>query len=157
MPSIQNLTDFDCLELTITNNSITSYVDVLTGFNLKSFHQRLTAKEVSKLYIIKEDKEYLYVGTTMQSIKSRMRYGLKADGKRGYHGYKWKTKEKIRLYVWRFDGLSKHEIENIEAELVFLIRQKTGQWPLSQNEIHFNNLYQDGQLLAEELYKALSQ
>jgi hypothetical protein len=46
------------------------------------------------------------------------------------------------------------QIENTEAELVFLIRQKTGRLPLHQNEIHFNNEYIDGRILAEELYKA---
>jgi hypothetical protein len=30
-------------------------------------------------------------------------------------------------------------IEAIEGELVFLIRQRTGDWPRYQNEIHFTN------------------
>jgi hypothetical protein len=30
-------------------------------------------------------------------------------------------------------------VEGIEAELVYLVRSKTGRWPLFQNEIHFNN------------------
>jgi len=147
------LSDYDHLELTLIDNKITSYVDIPTCCSLKTFHQRLITK-IPKLYILKEDNDYLYVGTTSQSLTSRMRYGLTVHGKSGYHGYKWKAKEKVTLFVWRFIELSKLEIENIEAELVFLIRQKTGKWPLHQNEIHFNNNFSDAKILADELYRA---
>ena len=30
-------------------------------------------------------------------------------------------------------------VESVEAELVYLIRKKTGKWPCFQNEIHFSN------------------
>jgi len=150
---IQTLNDYDHLELTLSESQIISYLDVLTGISLKGFHQRLTTK-VPKVYILKENSDYLYVGTTTQSISSRLRYGLKADGKAGYHGYKWKTKEKVRLFVWRFENLTMHQVENVEAELAFLIREKTGKWPIYQNEIHFNNNFDDGKVLAFELYKA---
>jgi|SRR5436190_16125796 len=151
--NIQTLNDFDHLELILNNNEITSYLDILSGISLKAFHSRLTTK-IPKLYILKEGNEYLYVGVTAQSITSRIRYGLKANGKAGYHGYKWKTKERVQLFVWRFEDLKMHEVENIEAELVYIIRQRTGKWPLHQNEIHFNNDYQEGKSLSEELYRA---
>jgi len=154
--NIKTLSDYDFLELTINENKITSYLDIFTGGSMKGFHQRLTIK-IPKLYIIKENLEYLYIGTTIQSITSRLRYGLNANGKGGYHGYKWKTKEKVILYVWRFEELDMHQVENIEAELAYLIRQKTGKWPINQNEIHFNNDYDDGKVLAFELYKATQQ
>lgn len=140
--------DFDRLDLTLNNGKITSIVDTLTGATLKSFHQRLTQPKVAKLYILKEKIKYLYVGTTMQSLTTRMRYG-----KSGYHGYKWKDKEKVELYVWCFDGLDKIQIESIEAEFVFLIRKKTGHWPLTQNEIHFNNQFAGGKVFAEKILR----
>ena len=145
--------DFDRLDLTITRGKITSIIDILTGTTLESFPQRLTEPKVAKLYILKENNEYLYVGTTMQSLTTRIRYGLTANGKTGYHGYKWKNKEKVELYVWGFDGLDKVQIESIEAEFVFLIRKKTRHWPLTQNEIHFNNEFADGKVFAEKLFK----
>jgi hypothetical protein len=48
--------------------------------------------------------------------------------------------------------LTKIEIESIEAELVFLIRQKTGLWPLTQNEIHFNNDFSGGKVFAKKIF-----
>jgi hypothetical protein len=150
-----NINEFEHLDLTLNGGKITCFVDTLTGATLKSFHQKLTLRNVAKLYILKENETYLYVGTTMQSLTVRMRYGLTANGKRGYHGYKWKGKEKVKLYVWSFNGLTKIELENIEAELVFFIRKETGSWPLTQNEIHFNNNYAEGKVLAKEIFERL--
>jgi hypothetical protein len=74
-------------------------------------------------------------------MASRINMGLKAKGKGGYHGYKWKTlKSPLRLVVWAFPEQSKpflRLLETIEAEFAFLIRKDTGRWPLSQTEIHF--------------------
>ncbi|TDE05820.1 hypothetical protein [Flavobacterium sandaracinum] len=50
-----------------------------------------------------------------------------------------------------FDETSDEErsfVEAVEGELVYLVRQKTGKWPLFQNEIHFNNC--DGALEVAE-------
>jgi hypothetical protein len=149
---MEDYSDFDKLTLTIFENKISSFLDKSSDLFLKSFHKRLTKKNVSKIYVIKHESDFLYVGTTTQSLSSRFRYGLKADGKNGYHGYKWKRKESVDLYAWCFDTLSKIEIENIEAELVFLIRTKTGKWPQKQNEIHFNNEFDNGKGIAEKMF-----
>jgi hypothetical protein len=148
---MENYSDFDKLTLTLFENKISSFVDNFNGSILKSFHRRLTKKSIPKIYIIKEDNLFLYIGTTTQSLTSRFRYGLNADGKNGYHGYKWKTKESVQLYVWCFESMTKEQIENIEAELAFLIRTKTGKWPLNQNEIHFNNVFDNGKEIAEKM------
>lgn len=150
-----NFNDFNRLNLSLTHGKITSVFDKVTGETQKSFHQRLTQPNVAKLYIIKKNGDYLYVGTTMQSLTTRIRYGLKADGKTGYHGYKWKYKKKVELYVWCFDGLKKIQIESIEAEVVFLIRKKTGHWPATQNEIHFNNEFVGSKIFAEKIFKRI--
>jgi len=144
--------DFDRLDLVITKGKISSFTDVLTGSSLKSFHQRLTKRKVQKLYILREGFDILYVGTTSQSMTSRFRTGFKASGKNGYHGYKWKHKENVQLVVCTFKDLTRIQVENIEAELVYLIRQKTGRWPLFQNEIHFNNEHENGKNVANEIY-----
>jgi len=150
---MHNIEDFDCLDLILANGKITTIIDTLTGAQLKSFHQRLVKPKAAKIYILKEGEDYLYVGATTQSLTTRFGQGFRANGKAGYHGYKWKVKEKVQLYVWCFDGLGKMQIESIEAEFAFLIRKKTGCWPLAQNEIHFNNVFRDGKVIAEKLFK----
>lgn len=71
----------------------------------------------------------------------RLRGGLKADGAHGYHGYSWgKKNQEICLDVWYLDGedIRPADLETIEAEVVFLYRQESGQWPQEQTEIHFH-------------------
>jgi|SRR5450759_2007562 len=97
-----------------------------------------------KLYIVTVDGEEapVYVGITRQSMRSRLRYGWTADGRHGYHGYRWRDHPiGLRLDVWcDVDPTSNPpdlDIETLEAEIVFLIREK-GQWPRYQTEIHFH-------------------
>ncbi len=45
------------------------------------------------------------------------------------------------LYVWaahKDAGSSLLDVEPIKAEVVLLVRQRTGQWPSGQTEIHFH-------------------
>lgn len=99
------------------------------------------ARPVPKLYVISHKQQPLYVGVTKQRMRARLRRGFQADGGHGYHGYAWRhgLSDAI-LDVWlqeETDG-SLSTIETIEAEVVFLIRQRYGQWPNYQTEIHFN-------------------
>ena len=147
--------NLDRLDLKLAGGKIVSIMDTMTGLSLKSFHNSLTKPSIPKLYILKDQKNYLYVGVTIQSLTARFRGGFDAVGKHGYHGYKWRHKEMVQLFVWSFVGLSKEQMENIESELVFVIRQETGQWPISQTEIHFNNEYEPGKLIAKELFTVM--
>lgn len=104
-----------------------------------------------KLYIFSRDGQPVYVGATVQSMRSRLRYGWKATGKNGFWGYSFRHDgSDIDLHVWhdsdpvnaRAEGKrSGSDIETIEAEVVYLIRHHTSQWPSHQTEIHF---YQAG-------------
>ncbi len=152
---MEEYNDFDKLTLILSENKISSFVDDSNGSNMKSFHKRLTKKNIPKIYVIKEGNLFLYIGVTTQSLTSRFRYGLNANGKNGYHGYKWKTKERVQLYVWCLETLNKEQIENIESELVFIIRTKTGKWPLNQKEIHFNNEFDDGKVIAKKIFSQI--
>lgn len=152
---MEEYSDYDKLTLILSENKISSFVDDSNGSNMKSFHQRLTKKNIPKIYVIKEDNLFLYIGVTTQSLTSRFRYGLNANGENGYHGYNWKTKEKVQLYVWCLETLNKEQIENIESELVFIIRTKTGKWPLKQKEIHFNNEFDEGKAIAEKIFSQI--
>ena len=117
-----------------------------------NFSSPVTDKNLPKLYVLSIEKEIVYMGYTSQSVSSRLYYGLRANGKNGYHGYhgyKWKQQQELSLDVFVFqDFFGKDAKENImyyqfieaiEAELVYLVRHKTGKWPKFQNEIHFHN------------------
>jgi hypothetical protein len=76
-------------------------------------------------------------------MRTRLRLGCTADGKGGYYGYAWrKVHPEVALDVWcdtdPEQERSLSNVETIEAEIVFLIRQKTGKWPSYQTEIHFH-------------------
>lgn len=112
------------------------------------FGKPVTQYKHPKIYILKDGERVVYVGYSSQSIRARIDGGLRAKGENGYHGYKWQWEEELELLVFMFtpfvgnkekDDQYKLFVEAIEAELVFLIRQKTGNWPECQNEIHFNN------------------
>jgi hypothetical protein len=101
-----------------------------------------------KLYVFSRDNTPLYVGATIRPMGDRMRSGWKADGVGGFYGYRFRHDEQqqARLDIWtdidpvrqRDDGMrSGSDIETIEAEIVYLIRRRTEQWPAYQTEIHF--------------------
>lgn len=85
-------------------------------------------------------------------------------GRNGYAGYKWLNREQntvrnLKLHVAVFgpeydDEQQRSVIEAIEGELVFLVRQQTGDWPLFQNEIHFRNS-KDARLTAVDIWNNL--
>lgn len=97
--------------------------------------------KLPKLYIVSIDGRPIYVGTTKQALRDRLRFGWTATGKGGYYGYAWRRENTAAdLDVWgHMDavGRNKFDIETVEAEVVFLIRQ-SGQWPAYQTEIHFH-------------------
>jgi hypothetical protein len=97
--------------------------------------------KLPKLYIVSIGGKPIYVGTTKQVIRNRLRLGWAATGKSGYYGYAWRHgNTAAELDVWcHMDAIGRDEldIETVEAEVVFLIRQ-AGQWPAHQTEIHFH-------------------
>ena len=151
MNEIKNYTS---LEFEIKDKIISNIFDLKTQKNLKTFIKPLTEK-IYKLYIIKNSSDFLYIGITRQSLRNRFRMGLNSEGKNGYHGYKWKNHNKIQLFVWCFQNFNETQLENIEAEIVYLVRNKTNNWPLYQNEIHFNNNFKEGKRIAKSIFKIL--
>jgi hypothetical protein len=114
-----------------------------------------------KLYVVHASSEILYVGATTQSMQPRLRMGWRAKGESGYHGYPWRREQReVVLDVWLLDDAqnAKIDIETIEAEVVYLIRDG-GQWPRYQHEIHFHISSQEHREAAEKIfqcYKILS-
>lgn len=140
------------LNLIIGNHKIDKIFDLNTSKELKTFYKPLTENKY-KLYILKKNKEFLYIGITRQSLRSRLHSGFNAKGKNGYHGYKWKDLKSVKLFVWSFENYTEIQLENIEAELVYLVRKETNNWPLYQNEIHFNNKFEQGKKTAEKIFE----
>lgn len=131
-------------------NELTEFDLVLSGGAYKlqrndvrvKFKPPATTRGIAKLYTLSDAHSLIYVGIAQQPMSARLGYGLRADGKKGYWGYKWKNLEKtVQLTVWTamVDGqpATLRELETIEAEVAFACRQQSGQWPLHQHEIHF--------------------
>jgi len=107
------------------------------------------------LYIVSRDNWPIYVGVTVQKMRTRLRLGFTATGASGYHGYAWRKSFKDAvLDVWcptLPSGLiTPVDAETIEAEIVFLIRQ-SGQWPMYQTEIHFHESHVEHRRIAAEI------
>ena len=106
------------------------------------FYAPLTVRGIAKLYTISSDNSLIYVGISQQPLSSRLGYGFRANGKSGYYGYKWKSLESnLKLSVWTAKSNGVHSslrlLEMVEAEVAYLCRERTGQWPTHQHEIHF--------------------
>lgn len=134
----------------LSQGQLTSIYDQNQSATIRKFYAPLTSN-VYKLYLLSNEEGILYVGQAKQSIRNRLRFGLKADGKNGYHGYKWKNLPKLELNVFVFPEYNRQQVEAIEAEVVYAIRQKTGKWPLHQNEIHFNNEFDKASKIASDV------
>jgi hypothetical protein len=116
----------------------------------------LANKKGPKIYILSFNKEVIYVGITKQPLLTRFRQGLTATGENGYHGYRWKElankgkSKPISLFVYKFDN--EERTEAIEAEVAYLIRDKTNKWPKYQTEIHFHQANKEEILIAKQIY-----
>lgn len=117
-------------------------------------------KEFRKLYVVLNlnRTEVYYVGEANTSIRERFNRGFvsyryhqrEKIARGGYQGYKWidlfSSCEKLSVYVLCFPEESiqgdkelerRKYIQAIEGEFVYHVRNRTGKWPLYQNEIHF--------------------
>lgn len=106
------------------------------------FQSPVSTRGIAKLYTLSDMAGLIYVGIAQQPMASRLGYGFRANGKSGYHGYKWKVLEgTFRLSIWTAMDedtyVARRELETIEAEVAFLCRSASGQWPAHQHEIHF--------------------
>ena len=86
-----------------------------------------------------------------------MRLGFTAEGDGGYYGYAWRHHfPAVDLGIWLLNDASEEteviDLQTIEAELVFLLRARRGQWPAYQTEIHFYPSSEVHRQLAIEIY-----
>lgn len=117
-----------------------------------------STRGIAKLYTLSLNRELVYVGIAEQPMSSRLNFGFKANGRGGYHGYKWKTlRVPITLHVWTAQraeaSATLRELETVEAEVAFLCRQVSGQWPVYQHEIHFYPSSERHRIAARTIYE----
>jgi hypothetical protein len=98
--------------------------------------------KLAKLYTVADEGALLYVGIATQRMSGRISLGLRAMGKGGYHGYKWRhLRHPLALTIWTAllsDAVAPiRELETVEAEVAYECRRHSGQWPAFQHEIHF--------------------
>jgi hypothetical protein len=106
-----------------------TYSVILDGGSRRGFTNPATLV-CPKICVVTESKDIRYVGVTNRPMASRLNTGLKANGNGGYHGYKWKHLTKpLVLTVWSFANRARkdflRELEAVEAEFAFLVRQTT--------------------------------
>jgi hypothetical protein len=143
---------------------------IFEGKECRTFKKPVTNDKTPKIYVLQAEGIIFYVGYTSQSISNRLRDGLKKEGTfKDYKGYKWKNTSSLKLHIFVFDYILKGKrceadipiinlAEAVEAELVYLVREKTGKWPEFQNEIHFNNEeLEKAKAIAADLYTKIMQ
>ena len=104
----------------------------------------------AKVYVVSVNQTPVYVGATTQAIKVRLNQGLKAK-----YGYKWKDLGRATISVWMLEGADKMDMETVEGEVVFLIRQQCDKWPEYQNEIHFHESCDAHRAAARKIFNQL--
>ena len=144
--------DYDRVELHLNGGKITHVINLKHLKHPNDFAPEFKASNFPKIYLVKDNQSYKYVGATTQPIHIKLKQGLKSNGKNGYHGYKWKNLEKVEVMVWLLSGVDKTQMESIESELVLQIRNKYSKWPDYQNEIHFNNKFPFSKVVGETLF-----
>ena len=122
-----------------------------------TFAKPATIRGISKLYTISQGSHLYYVGIARAPMSSRINSGLKSSGKNGYHGYKWKhIRSTMDLRVWTISKNNKliefSVMEAIEAEVAYMCRQESKQWPRHQQEIHFHQSKSDHRKIAKIIY-----
>lgn len=130
--------------------------------NLKSvtFTKPLTEK-CSKLYIIKRNQKFCYVGFASTPMAGRFYSGFQrakpGNARGGYSGYRWaKANGLYDIFVYVFQSKDRSSVEAIEAEVVYQIRKNTDNWPTHQTEIHFRKPTQEEKRIAKSIYEYLS-
>ncbi|MBI2512123.1 MAG: hypothetical protein HYV96_09090 [Opitutae bacterium] len=105
----------------------------------------MVAQHCSKVYVVSDRGRIVYVGSSKQPLRNRLYGALRSKGQSGYFGYAWKkSTAALTLDVWVLDGVRVEKgkrcvtAETVEAEVVFLIRERDGNWPKHQTEIHFH-------------------
>ena len=117
-------------EFTIQFRDEGSYLLQSAGIPCK-FQAPASIRGIAKLHTLSSGPILVYVGIAGQPMSARLGYGFRANGKGGYHGYKWKgLSHALKLTVWTASTPTRQaplrELETVEAEVAFLCRRASG-------------------------------
>lgn len=120
----------------------------------------LANTKLPKLYVVVAKGKPIYVGVTRQTMRQRLYAGWNASGKNGYHGYAWRRPPRTEadLYVWCHSDAPmgpSEDLETVEGEVVYMIRNADGQWPSGQTEIHFHQSGKEHRELAVRIVESV--
>ncbi|WP_339880605.1 hypothetical protein [uncultured Algoriphagus sp.] len=108
-----------------------------------------------KIFVIKSEKEFSYVGYASESMFPRITKGLAASLAKAYMKDRELETKELDLYIFEFmlfADFSKTETrqyyQSIQSELIYLIKAETGTWPILQKQI---NLWNENQEEAKEI------
>jgi hypothetical protein len=131
------------------------------------FSSPVTDPGKTKIYVLYDEEEVVYVGHTVQTIGQ---ISVRTHGKYNYPWLKNNDRSDIWLTVFLItppttctvDGneeatkqLTKNFGEAVEAEFVYIVREETGKWPSGQHEVHFRNDFSEANAIAKQLYDNL--
>jgi hypothetical protein len=128
-----------------------------------NFQHPVATAHIPKIYVISGIEGLYYIGYASSGMSKRLRNGLTAKGKQGYHGYPWREEATVDLFVFVFEPFSDGDtaqkelfVKSVEAELAYLVRHHTGAWPAFQREIHFSNFESvEAKRMASHIYNAV--
>jgi hypothetical protein len=118
----------------------------------------------AKIFVIKSGSEYLYVGYASGCMFTRLSKGLADSLGNAYVKEGEFESDELNLFVFEFSLLadySKTETRNhyqpIQAELIYLIKSQTGNWPILQKQIIISNENQEeAREVAEEIFEIIN-
>jgi hypothetical protein len=120
-------------------------------------------REIVCIYVFIYQNKIIYVGETTKGF-NRIRKGLKLPlRRRNRLAYKWRKRyprKNLAIVLFelpkrKFAGQNSQESQQwrraLEAEIVFKLRRRYGQWPKAMTEIHFNEKLRKRKLVQNEL------
>ncbi len=143
------------IELILSKKKIIRIYDLINRVELKNFHDKLLEDSLAKLFVVKTEETFEFVGTTFQSINKAINTLLKSNDNSDHNRNDWLSDYKIQLSVFCLNDCSVNELNYMEAELVFLIKKVTDTWPNRQNEIHAKNIRANSKDIVQRIFSSI--
>jgi hypothetical protein len=138
------------LWIKLDQGTITSRSIFPSGPDMGNFRGTAASGHSPKVYAIVNQNGICFIGKTRLPLSLRFWFGLdkkksgrlRTNAKPRKPDERWKTMREAVMCVWELtDGVAKDDfaLERIESEMVYRIRQYTGNWPLFQQEIRLSS------------------
>jgi hypothetical protein len=143
--------DESILWIKLDNGTISARSMFPDGPELGNFRGTAASGNSPKIYAIVNTDGICIIGKTRLPLSLRFWFGLdkkksgrlRANAKPRKADERWKTMREAVMCVWELDesvATDDSVLDRIEAEMVYRIRQYSGNWPLFQQEIRLSNV-----------------